>query len=48
VSGGGGDISVPLVLKVRDQDQSFEVSYLPINDKAMDVPQFEVIKNCKN
>lgn len=46
ISGGGGDTSVPLVLKVSEQDRVFEVSFIPVGNKVLDVPQFELTKRC--
>lgn len=40
VSGGGGDTSVPLVMQVEHQGQTIEISYTPVADEKVKVPQF--------
>ncbi len=40
LSGGGGDTTVPIVLKLSDQGQEFELSYIPAEPDGVMVPQF--------
>ena len=46
VKGGGGDTTQPIVLKIIDKEQVSEVSYLPIGDKSVQVPQYIQTENC--
>ncbi len=46
VSGGGGDTTIPLVLKLNDGKSSFEVSYYPVSGDPVLVPQFEINERC--
>lgn len=46
LSGGGGDTTVPIVLKVQDGDEVLTVSYIPIGETATKIPQFTAKKSC--
>ena len=48
VSGGGGDTSAPLVLRLQGEDDPFELSYLPISSPFTSVPQFFRKAKCKH
>ena len=41
MSGGGGDTEVPLVMQVEHNGEPIEISYIPIADETVKVPQFQ-------
>lgn len=49
VEGGGGDTTRPIVLEVKDNNKTLEVSYLPIGEESTKIPQYKKIntKDCK-
>ena len=47
VSGGGGDTTIPLVLEVIDNGKPLMISYSPISGQYVQIPQFEITKDCK-
>ena len=48
VKGGGGDTTQPIVLKIKDKEKVSNVSYLPIGNDSLQIPQFvkAVAKDC--
>ena len=48
VKGGGGDTTQPIVLKVKDNNTLRNISYLPIGEKNVEIPQYIQLKsqNC--
>ena len=46
ISGGGGDMTLPIVLNVKDGETLRSISYLPISGESVNVPQFEKHEGC--